>query len=57
MTAALPDDKKERYLAQIPMRRFGGTEEIAKVVAFLASENSSYITGATIDVNGGYLMD
>lgn len=56
MTAELPDDKKQQYLKQIPMLRFGQISEVAKVVAFLASDNAGYITGATIDVNGGYLM-
>lgn len=57
MTSELPEDKKESYRKIIPLARFGSTQEIAKVAAFLASENASYITGATIDVNGGYLMD
>lgn len=56
MTAELPEEKKKQYRSQIPLQRFGRVEEVAKVVAFLASEDSSYITGATIDVNGGYLM-
>jgi 3-oxoacyl-[acyl-carrier protein] reductase len=57
MTAELPENKKQQYLKQIPMERFGQIAEVAKVTAFLASDNASYITGATIDVNGGYLMD
>jgi len=56
MTAELPDDKKQQYLKKIPMLRFGQISEVAKVVAFLASDSAGYITGATIDVNGGYLM-
>ncbi|MBR9706562.1 SDR family oxidoreductase [Candidatus Pacearchaeota archaeon] len=56
MTTELSPDKKEIYKAMIPMKRFGKVEEIAKVAAFLASKDSSYITGTTIDVNGGYLM-
>jgi len=56
MTVELPNDKKENYKKLIPIGRFGDVEEIAKVAAFLASPDSSYITGATIDVNGGYLM-
>ena len=40
-------------LFQIPLARMGEPEEIAQAVAFLASDKSSYITGATIDVNGG----
>jgi len=56
MTSELPPDKKDKYRAVIPMGRFGGVEEIAKTAAFLASNQSSYMTGATLDVNGGYLM-
>lgn len=57
MTAELPENKKQQYLKNIPMQRFGKISEVVKVTAFLASNNASYITGATIDVNGGYLMD
>jgi 3-oxoacyl-[acyl-carrier protein] reductase len=56
MTAELSEDKKQMYVKMIPQGRFGGVEEIAKVAVFLSSDASSYITGATIDVNGGYLM-
>lgn len=45
-------DEKE-YKSMIPMRRFGTAEEVAKVVGFLASDASSYITGETISINGG----
>ncbi|MBL6446534.1 3-oxoacyl-[acyl-carrier-protein] reductase [Fulvivirga sp. 29W222] len=45
-------DEKE-YKSIIPMRRFGTAEEVAKVVGFLASDASSYITGETISINGG----
>ncbi|MBT4166399.1 SDR family oxidoreductase [archaeon] len=56
MTTELPEDKKLDYKKLIPLKRFGTTNEIAETTLFLASEKSSYITGATIDVNGGYLM-
>jgi len=52
----LPEEKKDALLKQIPLRRFVRPEEVARVVVFLASEDASYITGATIDVNGGQLM-
>lgn len=41
---------------KIPLRRFGDSQDVANLVAFLCSEESSYITGATIDINGGDLM-
>lgn len=49
----LPDNKKAEYMKLIPLGRFGDPREIAEVVKFLASDASSYITGATIDVTGG----
>jgi 3-oxoacyl-[acyl-carrier protein] reductase len=48
--------RKEEWLKQTPLNRFGEPEEIASVIAFLASEESSYITGANIHVNGGQVM-
>jgi len=53
MTAGLNDEARQTYLARIPLRREGTPQEIASVVAFLLSEQSSYITGQVIDVNGG----
>lgn len=53
---ALREEKREAILKHIPLRRFARPEEIARVVVFLASEDASYITGATLDVNGGQLM-
>jgi 3-oxoacyl-[acyl-carrier protein] reductase len=43
-------------MSQTPMRRFGRPEEVAATIAFLASEEASYITGAVINVNGGLVM-
>ena len=52
MTAALPDAAKERILERIPLGRMGTPEEVAEVVAFLATRGS-YIQGSVIHVNGG----
>jgi len=56
MTKALPDAAKDALLSQIPLNRLGQVEEIAAAVNFLASKNASYITGETINVNGGMYM-
>ncbi len=56
MTKELPDAQKESLLGQIPLGRLGSPTEIAETVCFLASEAASYITGATIPVNGGMYM-
>ncbi len=56
MTTELSEEKRESYLKLIPQGRFGEGIEMAKVAAFLASPDSSYITGAVLNVNGGYLM-
>ncbi len=53
MTDALPAQAKEMAMEQIPMQRFGQPEDVAKTVAFLASDASSYITGQVISVDGG----
>ncbi len=50
------EEERQERLAKIPLRRLGKAEEIASVAVFLASEESNYITGATIDVNGGRFM-
>jgi 3-oxoacyl-[acyl-carrier protein] reductase len=48
--------REEQYLERIPLRRIADPAEVAYAVAFLASDKSDYITGATIDVSGGMLM-
>jgi 3-oxoacyl-[acyl-carrier protein] reductase len=53
MTDVLPQQAKDMALEQIPMRRFGQPLDIAKAVAFLASEASAYITGQSLSVDGG----
>lgn len=57
MTKDLPESVKEALLANIPLARLGEPNEIAAAVAFLASDSAAYITGETINVNGGMLMD
>jgi 3-oxoacyl-[acyl-carrier protein] reductase len=56
MTKALADEHKQLLLNQIPLNRLGQPEEIAAAVAFLASAEAAYITGETINVNGGMYM-
>jgi len=56
MTEKLPDEVKAEFTRQIPLGRMGSPDDIAAAVAFLASEEASYITGCTIPVNGGMLM-
>jgi 3-oxoacyl-[acyl-carrier protein] reductase len=56
MTDVLTEEQKALMLGQIPLGRLGAPEEIAKVVAFLASDSGGYITGETIHVNGGMYM-
>ena len=55
MSRAIPEKYVQKAIEQISLRRVGRTEEIASLVSFLASEKSSYITGAVLDVNGGWL--
>jgi 3-oxoacyl-[acyl-carrier protein] reductase len=56
MTQTLPGEVKEKMVGAIPLRRVGTPEEVAAAVRFLASEEASYITGHTLDVNGGLHM-
>lgn len=56
MTAALPEEQQAAYKANIPAGRFASASEVAKVVAWLASDDSGYISGAVIPVDGGLGM-
>ena len=56
MTSGLAEDFKKEALKMIPLARIGTPEDVASAVAFLASDESSYITGHVLNVNGGMLM-
>jgi 3-oxoacyl-[acyl-carrier protein] reductase len=56
MTSDLPEDTRNQILQSIPSGRYGQVEEVARVVVFLASADSSYISGAVIPVDGGLGM-
>ena len=56
MSQQLPEDIKENYIANVPLRRAGTPSEVAGVVCFLASEDAEYITGQVIHVDGGLVM-
>lgn len=56
MTAVLSEEFKQNAVKQIPLGRVGTPEDVANAVAFLASEQASYITGHVLNVNGGLLM-
>lgn len=57
MVAAIPENVRAQIVANIPVGRLGEPSEIARVVDFLCAEDSGFITGANIPVNGGYFMD
>ena len=56
MTEELTEERKEKLLSMIPMKRIGTSADVANAVTFLAGENASYITGSTLHVNGGMAM-
>ena len=56
MTDQLNEEQKQNYLSRIPMTRFGSPNDIANLVFFLSSDDSSYITGQNFHINGGMLM-
>ncbi|UCD55290.1 MAG: 3-oxoacyl-[acyl-carrier-protein] reductase [Candidatus Omnitrophota bacterium] len=56
MVKDLKEDYKKELLKSIPLNRFGGSEEVAKIAAFLASEQARYITGQVLTIDGGLAM-
>ena len=56
MTDKLSDEQKNSILDRIPMKKLGDSDDIAKAVGFLCSENANYITGQTLHVNGGLAL-
>jgi NAD(P)-dependent dehydrogenase (short-subunit alcohol dehydrogenase family) len=56
MLSGVPDKIRERILEQIPKRRFGQPEEVARSVVFLASDDADYITGHVLNINGGMYL-
>ena len=56
MTDVLKEEVKQEIAKNIPLRRMGSAQDVANVVKFLASEDSSYITGQVINIDGGMVM-
>jgi len=56
MVARTWENNKQQYLARIPIKRIALPEEVANLVAFLASDAAGYMTGATVDISGGMAM-
>ena len=55
-TEKLNDDQKKAYLSRIPMMRFGNPKDVANLAYFLSTDDSAYITGQNLHINGGMLM-
>ena len=56
MVRAIPEAILDKIISLIPMKRLGTVDEVAKMVQYLASDESAYITGSTIGLNGGQYM-
>ena len=57
MTEKLDDQRKDEILNSIPMNRIGTPKDLSSAIIFLASQESSYITGQTLHINGGLYMN
>ena len=53
MVMAVKEEVRNQIIAQIPVGRLGGTDEVAHLVSYLASDEASFITGANLSINGG----
>jgi NAD(P)-dependent dehydrogenase (short-subunit alcohol dehydrogenase family) len=53
---SIDDETRERYTETVPLRRFADPAEIARSIVHLCSEETTWVTGATLDVNGGVVM-
>jgi NAD(P)-dependent dehydrogenase (short-subunit alcohol dehydrogenase family) len=56
MVEGIPEKVRQRLLDQIPLKRFGRADEVARSVVFICSADGDYITGAELSINGGLLM-
>jgi 3-oxoacyl-[acyl-carrier protein] reductase len=56
MSDKMPEDMKQKAIDEIPLKRMGESWELAKLATFLVSDNSAYITGQIISINGGIYM-
>ena len=56
MTARYTPEQVDNFMSKIPMHRFGEADDVAKVIEFLASDGSDYLTGQIFNVTGGWLM-
>ena len=56
MVDSIPEKVRARLLDQIPLRRFGSAQEVARAVTYLVSADGDYITGAELSIHGGLLM-
>jgi len=56
MVTSIPEKVRQKLLDQIPMRRFGKAEEVARACVYLCAKDGDYITGAELSINGGLFM-